>query len=138
MQAIDHRGEIPPVLLIDEIDRADDEFEAYLLEMLSDYQITIPELGKFTTTRPPIVILTSNRTRDVHDALKRRCLYHWVEHPDFEREVAIIRLRAPEAAPELARHVAGAGGALRGQHLDKPPGGGGSLDWAAPPAAPRG
>ena len=86
---------MPPVLLIDEIDRADDEFEAYLLEVLSDYQITIPELGVFTTTRPPIVVLTSNRTRDVHDALKRRCLYHWVEHPDFEREVPIVACACP-------------------------------------------
>ena len=85
----------PPVLLIDEIDRADDEFEAYLLEVLSDYQITIPEVGVFTATRPPLVVLTSNRTRDVHDALKRRCLYHWVEHPGFEREVAIVKLRVP-------------------------------------------
>jgi MoxR-like ATPase len=88
LQAIDHAGEIPPVLLIDEIDRADDEFEAYLLEVLSDYQITVPEIGRVHhAVRPPLVILTSNRTRDVHDALKRRCLYHWVEHPDFEREV---------------------------------------------------
>ena len=95
LRAIDHGSLIPPVLLIDEVDRADDEFEAYLLEVLSDYQITIPELGVFTTTMPPIVILTSNRTRDVHDALKRRCLYHWVEHPDFEREVQIVRMRVP-------------------------------------------
>ena len=118
LQAIDHRGEIPPVLLIDEIDRADDEFEAYLLEMLSDYQITIPELGKFTTTRPPIVVLTSNRTRDVHDALKRRCLYHWVEHPDFEREVEIVRMRVPNVIEPLARQVAAAVEAMRGtQHV---------------------
>ena len=98
LQAIDHGDGPPPVLLIDEVDRADDEFEAFLLEVLSDYQITIPELGTFHADVPPMVVLTSNRTRDVHDALKRRCLYHWVEHPDFEREVAIVRLRVPEVA----------------------------------------
>ena len=103
----------PPVLLIDEVDRADDEFEAFLLEFLSEYAVTVPELGTFRAVEPPVVIITSNRTRDVHDALKRRCLYHWVEHPDFEREVAIIRLRAPEAVPELARQVAAAVEALR-------------------------
>ena len=130
LQAIDHRGDIPPVLLIDEIDRADDEFEAYLLEMLSDYQITIPELGRFTTTRPPIVILTSNRTRDVHDALKRRCLYHWVEHPDFEREVAIVRMRVPNVIEPLARQVAAAVEAMRGLNLYKPPGVAETIDWA--------
>ena len=91
-------GSGPPVLLIDEIDRADDEFEAFLLEVLSDYAITVPELGTFRAEVPPLVIITSNRTRDVHDALKRRCLYHWVEHPDFDREVAIVRLRAPDGA----------------------------------------
>ena len=96
LRAIEPREGPPPVLLIDEIDRADDEFEAYLLEILSDWQITIPELGVFRTDRPPLVVLTSNRTRDVHDALKRRCLYHWVEHPGFEREVAIVRLRVPD------------------------------------------
>ena len=96
------------MLLIDEIDRADDEFEAFLLEVLSDFQITIPELGTFSADRPPLVILTSNRTRDVHDALKRRCLYHWVEHPGFEREVAIVKLRVPGIGASLARQVAGA------------------------------
>ena len=96
------------MLLIDEVDRADDEFEAFLLEILADYAVTVPELGTFRATTPPIVVITSNRTRDVHDALKRRCLYHWVEHPDFEREVAIVRLRAPDASERLARHVAGA------------------------------
>ena len=95
LRAIDHADGPPPVLLIDEVDRADDEFEAFLLEILSDYQVTVPELGTFSTPTPPVVIITSNRTRDVHDALKRRCLYHWVEHPDFDREVAIVRLRAP-------------------------------------------
>ena len=94
LRAIDHGGDIPPVLLIDEVDRADDEFEAFLLEALSDFSITIPELGTFTADVPPIVIITSNRTRDVHDALKRRALHHWVEHPDFEREVAIAVWRA--------------------------------------------
>ena len=108
LRAIEHREGPPPVLLIDEIDRADDEFEAYLLEVLSDFQVTVPELGVFQASRPPIVILTSNRTRDVHDALKRRCLYHWVEHPGFEREVAIVRLRVPEVGQELARQVAAA------------------------------
>ena len=107
LRAIDQR-ETPAVLLIDEIDRADDEFEAYLLEILSDFQVTIPELGTFSTTRPPIVVLTSNRTRDVHDALKRRCLYHWVDHPSFEREVAIVRMRVPQIAESLAKQVAAA------------------------------
>jgi MoxR-like ATPase len=120
----------PPVLLIDEIDRADDEFEAYLLEVLSDYQITIPEVGVFTATRPPIVVLTSNRTRDVHDALKRRCLYHWVEHPGFEREVAIVRLRVPGIDGDLARQVASAVEALRELNLYKPPGVAETIDWA--------
>ncbi len=120
----------PPVLLIDEIDRADDEFEAYLLEVLSDFQITIPEVGVFHAERPPIVILTSNRTRDVHDALKRRCLYHWVEHPGFDREVAIVKLRVPGIDADLARQVAGAVEALRGLSLYKPPGVAETIDWA--------
>jgi MoxR-like ATPase len=135
LAAIDHAEGPPPVLLIDEVDRSDDEFEAFLLEFLSEYAVTIPELGTFRAVEPPPVIITSNRTRDVHDALKRRCLYHWVEHPDFEREVAIIRLRAPEAAPELARHVAAAVEALREQHLYKPPGVAESIDWALALAA---
>jgi MoxR-like ATPase len=135
LAAIDHAEGPPPVLLIDEVDRSDDEFEAFLLEFLSEYAVTIPELGTFRAVEPPPVIITFNRTRDVHDALKRRCLYHWVEHPDFEREVAIIRLRAPEAAPELARHVAAAVEALREQHLYKPPGVAESIDWAAALAA---
>ena len=119
-----------PVLLIDEIDRSDDEFEAYLLEVLSDYQVTVPELGTFRATTPPVVILTSNRTRDVHDALKRRCLYHWVEHPGFEREVAIVRLRAPQVPEVLARQVAAAVESLRRLHLYKPPGVAETIDWA--------
>ena len=130
LRAIDHKNVTPPVLLIDEIDRADDEFEAYLLEVLSDFQITVPEVGTFTATTPPIVILTSNRTRDVHDALKRRCLYHWVEHPGFEREVDIVKLRVPQASETLARQVAGAVEALRGINLYKPPGVAETIDWA--------
>ena len=130
LRALDHREGPPPVLLIDEIDRADDEFEAYLLEVLSDYQITIPELGVVQAIRPPVVILTSNRTRDVHDALKRRCLYHWVEHPDFEREVAIVRLRVPEADQQLVRQVAAAVETLRSMNLYKPPGVAETIDWA--------
>ena len=115
LRAIDHREGPPPVLLIDEVDRADDEFEAFLLEVLSDYQVTVPGAGHVhAPASPPIVIITSNRTRDVHDALKRRCLYHWVEHPDFEREVAIVRLRAPQVADALARQVAAAVEAMRG------------------------
>jgi MoxR-like ATPase len=130
LRAIDHREGPPPVLLIDEVDRADDEFEAFLLEVLSDYQITVPELGTFRALTPPVVILTSNRTRDVHDALKRRCLYHWVEHPSFEREVAIVRLRAPEVSEQLARQVSAAVEALRALQLYKPPGVAETIDWA--------
>ncbi len=124
-------GEGPvPILLIDEIDRADDEFEAYLLEILSDFTVTIPELGTFKALRAPIVILTSNRTRDVHDALKRRCLYHWVDHPSFEREVAIVRLRVPEASESLAREVSAVVAELRRRGLFKPPGVAETIDWA--------
>jgi MoxR-like ATPase len=121
----------PPVLLVDEVDRADDEFEAYLLEVLSDYQVTVPEIGVFSTPTPPLVVLTSNRTRDVHDALKRRCLYHWVEHPGFDREVAIVKLRVPGVDDELARQVAGAVEALRELNLYKPPGVAETIDWAS-------
>ncbi len=135
LTAIDHGEGPPPVLLIDEVDRADDEFEAFLLEFLSEYAVTIPELRTFRALQPPLVIITSNRTRDVHDALKRRCLYHWVEHPDFEREVAIIALRAPQASPQLARQVAAAVEQLRGMHLYKPPGVAESIDWTAALAA---
>jgi MoxR-like ATPase len=135
LMAIDHSEGPPPVLLIDEVDRADDEFEAFLLEFLSDYAVSIPELRTFRAIEPPLVIITSNRTRDVHDALKRRCLYHWVEHPDFEREVAIIRMRAPEAVPRLAQQVAAAVETLRDLHLYKPPGVAESIDWAAALAA---
>ncbi len=124
-----------PVLLIDEVDRADDEFEAFLLEALSDYTITVPELGTIRAEHPPFVILTSNRTRDVHDALKRRCLYHWVEHPDFDREVEIVKLRAPGVGAPLARQVAAATEAMRGYGLYKPPGVAESIDWAMSLAA---
>ena len=135
LRAIDHREGPPPILLIDEIDRADDEFEAFLLEILADYSITVPEIGTFRAAVPPVVILTSNRTRDVHDALKRRCLYHWVEHPDFEREVSIIRLRAPEVTERLARQVAAAVEQMRGMELFKPPGVAEVIDWAQAIAA---
>ena len=135
LRAIDHHHETPPILLIDEIDRADDEFEAYLLEVLSDYQVTVPELGLFTAKTPPVVILTSNRTRDVHDALKRRCLYHWVEHPSFEREVEIVRLRVPHVLAPLAAQVAAAVEAMRSQNLYKPPGVAETIDWATALAA---
>ena len=131
LRAIDHDAVVPPVLLVDEIDRADDEFEAFLLELLSDYAVTIPELGEIRATTPPIVILTSNRTRDVHDALKRRCLYHWIDHPDFDREVAIVERKAPGISGSLAREVAGAAGVLRSLDLYKPPGVAETIDWAA-------
>ena len=130
LRAIEPVAGPPPVLLIDEIDRADDEFEAYLLEVLSEFQITVPELGVFLAERPPLVILTSNRTRDVHDALKRRCLYHWVEHPSFEREVQIVRLRAPHVTETLARQVAAAVESMRELSLYKPPGVAETIDWA--------
>jgi MoxR-like ATPase len=130
LRAIAHGDGPPPVLLVDEVDRADDEFEAFLLEVLSDYQVTVPELRTFKAAVPPVVVITSNRTRDVHDALKRRCLYHWVEHPDFEREVAIVRLRAPGVEPRLAREVAAAVEALRQLGLYKPPGVAETIDWA--------
>ena len=123
--------EAPAVLLVDEIDRADDEFEAFLLEVLSTYQVTIPELGTVTAATPPIVVLTSNRTREIHDALKRRCLYHWVEHPGLEREVEILRTRAPEVSEQLARQVVGLVQRLRdSENLLKPPGVAETLDWA--------
>src|SRR3984957_15908042 len=135
LAAIDHGEGPPPVLLIDEVDRADDEFEAFLLEILSEYAVTVPELGTFRATVPPRVVITSNRTRDVHDALKRRCLYHWVAPPDFEREVDIVRLRAPQALPRLVRQVAAATEALRAMRLYKPPGVAETIDWAAALAA---
>ncbi|MGZ4683554.1 MAG: AAA family ATPase [Acidimicrobiales bacterium] len=135
LRAIAHAEGPPPVLLIDEVDRVDDEFEAFLLEILAEYAVTVPELGTFRADDPPVVIITSNRTRDVHDALKRRCLYHWVEHPDFEREVAIVRLRAPEVTETLARQVAAATEVFRGIGLYKPPGVAETIDWAEALAA---
>ncbi len=121
---------VPPVLLIDELDRADDEFEAFLLEILSDFAVTVPELGTFTAEIPPVVVITSNRTRDVHDALKRRCLYHWVEHPDVEREVEILHVRAPHVPAALAHDVATVAAELRKMGLYKPPGVAETIDWA--------
>ena len=122
--------ESPAVLLIDEIDRADDEFEAFLLEVLSTFQVTIPELGTVAAVRPPAVVLTSNRTREVHDALKRRCLYHWIDHPDLERELAIVRSRAPEVSATLAQQVVQLVQQLRTLELVKAPGVAETLDWA--------
>ncbi|MEV4171378.1 MoxR family ATPase [Nonomuraea sp. NPDC049709] len=119
----------PSVLLVDEIDRADDEFEAFLLEVLSDFTISIPELGTIKARTPPVVVVTSNRTREVHDALKRRCLYHWLEHPDFDREVAILLRRLPECTETLAMQVARAAERLRQADLVKPPGVAETLDW---------
>jgi MoxR-like ATPase len=127
LRALEHS---PSVLLIDEIDRADDEFEAFLLEVLADNAVSIPELGTIRAEQPPLVVLTSNRTREVHDALKRRCLYHWVAHPDFEREVAILRRRLPEITESLAREVARAVRRMREVDLLKPPGVAESIDWA--------
>jgi MoxR-like ATPase len=120
----------PSVLLIDEVDRADDEFEALLLEMLSEFSVTIPEIGTIRATVPPVVIVTSNRTREVHDALKRRCLYHWVDNPSYEREVAIIERRLPHVTRRIAERVARATEHLRGADLLKPPGVAEALDWA--------
>lgn len=119
----------PAVLLIDELDRTDEPFEAYLLEVLSDYQITIPELGTVKADTPPIVIITSNRTREIHDALKRRCLYHWVDYPTAERERAIVEAKVPEAAQSLSRQVVAAVQHLRGEDLFKPPGIAETIDW---------
>jgi MoxR-like ATPase len=117
-------------LLVDELDRADDEFEAFLLEILSDFQLTIPEIGTVSADVPPAIVITSNRTRELHDALKRRCLYHWIDFPEIEREVAIIRLRAPGVSEPLARSVAAAVERLRGLTLVKPPGAAEAIDWA--------
>lgn len=123
--------EAPAVLLIDEVDRADDEFEAFLLEVLSAYQVTVPELGTIRAETPPIVILTSNRTRDVHDALKRRCLYHWIDHPDLDREIEIVRTRLPEVTEQVTRRVVEVVQVLRAEHrLVKLPGVAETIDWA--------
>ncbi len=122
--------ESPVVLLIDEIDRADDEFEAFLLEVLSTWQVSIPELGTVAAQTPPLAVITSNRTREVHDALKRRCLYHWVDHPSMARELAIVRSRAPEVSEDLAQQVVGLVQRLRDADLVKPPGVAETIDWA--------
>src|SRR3989475_6790520 len=122
LDAIDNEDETPPVLLIDEIDRSDEEFEAFLLELLSDFQVSIPEIGTIKAKKPPFVVITSNRTREVHDALKRRCLYHWIDYPDLEKEVEIVRARAPEAADGLAREGAALAQGLRTMELSKMPG----------------
>jgi MoxR-like ATPase len=135
LDAIDNTDPIPPVLLIDEIDRSDEEFEAFLLELLSDFQVSIPEIGTIKAKKAPFVVITSNRTREVHDALKRRCLYHWIDYPDLEKEVEIVRARAPEAAEGLAREVAALVQGLRGMDLYKVPGVAETLDWARSLAA---
>jgi MoxR-like ATPase len=129
LQALEAEEGEAPILLIDELDRTDEAFEAFLLEILSDFQVTIPELGTIKAKEPPIVIITSNRTREVHDALKRRCLYHWVGYPDAIREVAIIRAKRPKASKELAKEVVGFVQALRGGDLYKSPGVAETLDW---------
>jgi MoxR-like ATPase len=131
LQAIDPKRARPAVLLIDEIDRADEEFEGYLLELLSEFQITIPELGTIRATHAPLVILTSNRTREVHDALKRRCLYQWIDYPSFEKELAIVRERVPNASQKLAAQVTTVVQQLRQRELYKVPGVSETIDWAA-------
>ena len=135
LDAIDNHDTVAPVLLIDEIDRSDEEFEAFLLEVLADFAISIPELGTIRAEQPPLVVLTGNRTREVHDALKRRCLYHWIDYPDLEREVAIVRVRAPEVSEQLARQVARVVQRLRGMDLYKLPGVSETVDWARALAA---
>jgi MoxR-like ATPase len=130
LRAIQVQGETPPVLLIDEIDRSDEEFEAFLLEVLSDFQITIPELGTITATQPPIVVLTSNRTRALHDALKRRCLFHWIDYPDFDREMRIVRVRVPNIEEKLCSQLCGFMQWIRDQDLYKRPGVAETIDWA--------
>ena len=131
LDAIEHTDPVPPVLLIDEIDRSDDEFEAFLLELLSDFQVTIPEIGTIRAERRPRVILTSNRTRELHDALKRRCLYHWIDYPTAQKEFEIVLARVPEAPERLAREVVGFVHRLREADLTKVPGIAETLDWAA-------
>ena len=131
LQAIDPLRTRQAVLLIDEIDRADEEFEGFLLELLAEFQITIPELGTVRAAEPPLVILTSNRTREVHDALKRRCLYQWIDYPSFEKELAIVRERVPRASAELAERVTAMAQELRAEHLYKVPGVSETIDWAA-------
>jgi MoxR-like ATPase len=120
----------PTILLIDELDRADEEFEAYLLELLSDFQITIPEIGTFVATTPPIVVITSNRTREIHDAVKRRCIYHWIDYPTVDREIAILKTKSPNPSDDLSRQLAEAMRRLRDMDLFKPPGVAETVDWA--------
>ena len=130
LQALEPHDQGPPVLLIDELDRADEPFEAYLLELLSDYQITIPEIGSIAAREPPLVVITSNRTREIHDALKRRCFYYWVDYPSAERELAILALKAPQADAELSRQVVAFVQRLRNMDLFKLPGIAETIDWA--------
>ena len=130
LRALQSHSNGPPVLLIDELDRADEAFEAYLLEILSDWQISIPELGVISAVAPPIVIITSNRTREIHDAIKRRCFYHWVDYPDADLEMTILAEKAPEAAANLQRQIVGFVQALRQQNLFKSPGVAETIDWA--------
>jgi MoxR-like ATPase len=129
LQAIGASKQKPPVLLIDELDRSDEEFEAFLLEVLSDFQITIPEIGTIKTSNPPVVIVTSNRTREVHDALKRRCLYYWIDYPSFEKELEIVQTQLPNAPAQLARQITGFIQALREMDLYKLPGVAETIDW---------
>ena len=129
-QAIDYDGDNPPVLLIDELDRADEEFEAFLLEILSDFQISIPEIGTIKTEKPPVVVITSNRTREIHDALKRRCLYHWIEYPSAEQELEIVRRKIPEVNDTLGKQVVAFVQAVRQKDFYKLPGIAETLDWA--------
>jgi MoxR-like ATPase len=129
LQAIEHSGPRPAVLLIDEVDRADEEFEAFLFEMLAENTVTVPEIGTIHAKQSPIVILTSNRTRDLHDALKRRCLYHWIDYPDLAHATAIVRARVPEAAESLATDIAEAVERIRGLDVQKPPGIAEAIDW---------
>jgi MoxR-like ATPase len=131
LQAVEHNLVRPPVLLIDEIDRSDEEFEAFLLEVLSDFQITIPEIGTIRASQPPVVVLTSNRTREVHDALKRRCLYFWIDYPTFEKELEIVHTKVPQAPATLAHQITGFVQELRQADLYKIPGVAETLDWAA-------
>jgi MoxR-like ATPase len=131
LRALEHPGPRPAVLLIDEIDRADDDFEAFLLELLAEGAVTVPELGTIHATHPPAVVLTSNRTRDLHDALKRRCLYHWIDYPGAQREAEIVRRRVPGTAASLATEVAAAVGRLRSSDVQKPPGIAEAIDWVA-------
>ncbi len=130
LQAIENHADRAPVLLIDELDRADEEFESFLLELLSDWQITVPELGTLTATHPPVVVITSNRTREIHDALKRRCIYHWIDFPTFEKELQIVQTKVPNISDELAQQIVAYVQNLRQQDLYKLPGVAETLDWA--------